>query len=134
MSLLPAIPEVISQLFKKPATNKFPAKYLPPSITSFLKDVGEGKAEILPPIETPLKFRGKITYDHDECIGCKICIRVCPAHAIEFIPETKTVRIYVDQCIFCSQCNDACPTSCMHMSDEFLLADEDRYSENLIVE
>lgn len=134
MSFLPAIPEILKQMLKKPDTNTFPAKYLPPSITGFLDKVAEGKAQIHPPIATPLNFRGKIVYDHDTCIGCKICIRVCPANAIEFIPETKTVRIYVTQCIFCSQCNDACPVNCLHMSDEFLLADENRYSENLIVE
>ena len=134
MSFLPSMVEVLRQFFRKPATNLFPAKYLPPSITGFLKDVGEGKAQVNPPIETPPKFRGKIVYDRDTCIGCKICTRVCPAHAIEFIPETKRIRIYVTQCIFCSQCNDACPVDALHMSDEFLLADEDRFSENMLVE
>ena len=112
----------------------FPCEYLPKSITGFLGKVAEGKAEINPPVPTPENFRGKITYDRDICIGCKICTRVCPANAIEFIKETKAVRIYVTQCIFCSQCNDACPVHCLHMSEEFLLADEDRYSGNLIVE
>ena len=134
MSFFPMIGEVIRQIFKKPATNLFPIKYLPRSITGFLSDVNEGKAVINPTIATPDNFRGKIVYERDKCIGCKICIRVCPANAIEFIKETKTVRIYVTQCIFCSQCNDVCPVNCLHMSDEFTLATEDRYSENLIVE
>ena len=34
---------------------------------------------------------------------------VCPAHAIEFLPSTKRIRIYVAQCIFCSQCTNICP-------------------------
>jgi NAD(P)H-quinone oxidoreductase subunit I len=134
MSFLPMISEVLRQVLKKPATNTFPAKYLPPSITGFLKQVGEGKAEIHPPIETPPNFRGKILYDRDTCIGCKICTRVCPANAIEFIPETKRIRIYVTQCIFCSQCNDACPVDALQMSEEFLLATENRFDENMIVE
>lgn len=134
MSFLPAIPEVLRQFFKRPATNLFPAKYLPSSVTKYLKSVQEGNAVINPPVETPPNFRGKILYDRDTCIGCKLCIRVCPANAIEFLPDTKKVRIFVTQCIFCSQCNDACPVDALHMSDEFLLADEDRYSENMIVE
>lgn len=134
MSFLPTMAEIFRQFFRKPATNVFPAKYLPPSITGFLKAVGEGKATIHPPVETPPKFRGQIVYDRDTCIGCKICTRVCPAHAIEFIPETKRIRIYVTQCIFCSQCNDACPVDALHMSEAFLIANEDRYAEELIVE
>jgi NAD(P)H-quinone oxidoreductase subunit I len=134
MSMLPAIPEVLKQLLKKPATNTFPAKYLPGSITEYLQKVTEGKAEIHPPIETPPGFRGRITYDRDTCIGCKICTRVCPANAIEFIPETKRIRIYVTQCIFCSQCNDACPVDALHMSSDFMIATEDRFEDAMIVE
>jgi len=131
---LPAFREILGQLFKKPITNTFPAKYLPPSITGFFEKVGKGEAEIHPPVELPPNFRGKIAYDRDVCIGCKICARVCPANAIEFIPETKRVRIYVTQCIFCSQCNDACPVNALHMTDNIMLATEDRYSEDMIVE
>lgn len=123
---LPAFSEVLGQFVKKPVTNLFPARYLPKSITGYLGGkVAAGEAEITPPpVPVPENFRGgKIAYDRDACIGCKLCIRVCPAHAIEFIPETKTVRIFVTQCIFCSQCNDACPVSCLHMSDEFMVAD-----------
>ncbi|EJG06920.1 MAG: 4Fe-4S binding protein [Methanofollis liminatans] len=134
MAGLPMIPEVLRQMFKTPATNAFPAKYLPRSVTAFLARVAEGKAEIHPPVAVPPAFRGKILYDREACIGCKICINICPAHAIEFLPGTKKVRIYVTQCCFCSQCNDACPKDALHMSTEFLLADEDRYSDNLIVE
>ena len=63
MSLLPAVPEVIRQILRKPATNVFPAKYLPPSIRGFLRKVEKGEAAIHPPIETPPMFRGKILYD-----------------------------------------------------------------------
>jgi NAD(P)H-quinone oxidoreductase subunit I len=134
MSFLPTMAEVLRQLFRKPATNLFPAKYLPPSITGYLQMVQAGKAAIHPPVQTPPNFRGKILYDRETCIGCKICTRVCPANAIEFLAETKRIRIYVTQCIFCSQCNEACPTSALHMGEEFLLATEDRYAEHMIVE
>lgn len=134
MIRLPSVPMVLRQLFKKPATNFFPAKNLPPSITEFLEAVKAGNATINPPIPTPARYRGKIVYDRDSCIGCKICIRVCPANAIEFIPETKRVRIWVTQCVFCAQCNDVCPKGSLHMSSEFLLATEDRFNEDLIVE
>jgi len=127
------LPKIFSQMFKKPYTNKFPAKYTPSSTTNFLEKVGSGEAKLFPPIETPKGFRGKIKYDRDSCIGCKLCINVCPSGAIEFIEETKKIKIYLARCTFCSQCNDVCPKNCLSMSDEFLLADTDKYSPDLIV-
>ena len=128
------LPHVFSQMFKKPWTNKFPAKYTPPSRTKFLEDVGAGRAQIIPPIETPPGFRGKIQYDKEKCIGCQLCIKVCPSGAIEFKPKGKKIKIYLARCTFCSQCNDICPTNCLSMGNEFLLADTDKYSKDLIVE
>lgn len=128
------LPRVLTQMFKKPWTNKFPAKYIPDNTTRFLDDVKAGKVKITPPVETPQGFRGKIQYNREECIGCKLCIKVCPSSAIEFKPEDKKIRIYLSRCTFCSQCNDICPKNCLTMSNEFLLADMDPYSKELIVE
>lgn len=126
--------QVFSQMFKKPFTNKFPAKYAPKNTTKFLEEVGAGRAEIIPPIGVPNGFRGKIQYDKEKCIGCKLCIKVCPSEAIEFIETNKKIKIYLARCTFCSQCNDICPVKCLSMSNEFLLADSDKYSKDLIVE
>jgi len=128
------LPQVLTQMFKKPWTNKFPVKYAPANTTKFLADVGAGKTKIVPPIETPLNFRGKIKYDKEKCIGCQLCLKVCPCEAIEFKPEEKKIKIFLARCCFCSQCNDICPVNCLSMSNEFLLADADPYSKDLIVE
>ena len=50
MVRLPMMPELLRQLFKKPATNAFPARYLPPSVTKFLHKVAQGEAAINPPV------------------------------------------------------------------------------------
>jgi len=128
------LPKAFAQMFKKPWTNKFPAKYAPSNTTKFLENVQAGKAKIIPPVETPPGFRGKIQYDKEKCIGCQLCLKVCPSEAIEFKPEDKKIKIYLARCTFCSQCNDICPTNCLSMSNEFLLADSDLYSKDLIVE
>ncbi len=128
------LPKVFAQMFKKPWTNKFPAKYIPPSTTKFFEDVGAGKAKIIPAVETPEGFRGKIQYDKEKCTGCKLCLRVCPSGAIEFKEKEKKIKIYLARCTFCSQCNDVCPSNCLSMGNEFLLADADIYSKDLIVE
>ena len=128
------VPELLKQLFLKPFTNKFPAKYAPPSTTKFLQQVGKGEAELIPPVPVPPKFRGKISYDREKCTGCLLCTKVCPSDAIESIPEKKKIRIYLARCTFCSQCNDVCPVDCLNMSEGFLLADADKMAKDLIVE
>jgi formate hydrogenlyase subunit 6/NADH:ubiquinone oxidoreductase subunit I len=134
--MFPAFSWMMKHLFKKPPTNLFPTKYAPKSASAFLQAVQDGKATLIPPvaIPDPETYRGKITYEREKCIGCKMCIKVCPAKAIEFKEEEKKIRIYIGRCIFCSQCNDVCPVSCLHMSNEYLLADVDKVSPNLVVE
>jgi formate hydrogenlyase subunit 6/NADH:ubiquinone oxidoreductase subunit I len=126
--------ELLKQIFKKPGTNVFPVTYYPDSILKLLEKVEKGEVKIHPPVEVPNKFRGKIVYGKDACTGCKLCIKVCPAEAIEFVPDQKKIKIHIDHCIFCSQCNDICPVNCLSMSEEFLLADTDRLSSKLLVE
>jgi len=131
----PIIFELIKQLFHKPATNCFPIKYYPgnTTVTDLITKVQNGEAKINSPVPIPEKFRGKITYEKDKCIGCRLCVRVCPSRAIEFLPDEKKIKIRIDRCIFCSQCNDICPVNCLHMSEDFLLANEDRLSTEMIV-
>lgn len=140
--------EILVQSVKKPVTNLFPAARLPKTITGFLGKVSEGKAALIPPVETPNAMRGKLVYDRKLCNGCGLCMKVCPAHAIEQVvypvppmkegedkPRApKRVRIYVGNCIFCGQCIDICPKDAISQSSEFLLATEDRFAESQIIE
>ena len=125
---------LIKQLFSKPATNPFPARYMPKSVTALLGKVAAGQAQIHPPVPAPDDLRGKIAYDREKCIGCQLCLRVCPASVIEFLPEDKKIRMYVARCTFCAACVDACPVDALETTPDFLLADTDRFSENLVVE
>ena len=47
--------------------------------------------------------------------------------------EKQKIRVYVARCTFCAQCVDACPVQALWTTEEFLLADTDRLTANLIV-
>ncbi|MFC2008798.1 4Fe-4S binding protein [Chloroflexota bacterium] len=124
---------LLRQLFQTPATNAFPARHAPKSVKGFLDKAAKDPSIVTPPVKVPPGFRGKIAYDREKCIGCQLCVKICPAKAIEFIPDEKKVKIYIARCCFCSQCNDVCPTNCLTMTDEFLLTSYDKYSPDMIV-
>ena len=124
---------LMRQLLRRPATNCFPATHAPKSATAFLEAIQHRRVTANPPVPIPPGFRGKITYDREKCIGCQLCIRVCPGKAIEFISEEKKVKFFITRCCFCAQCADVCPVDAIAMSDEFLLADSDKHSPNLVV-
>jgi len=124
---------ILKQLFLNPATNKFPAKYAPASTIQFLNSVTKGEAQMIPPVPVPPGFRGKIAYNKEACTGCRLCVSICPTRAIEFIPEEKRVKIFVSRCCFCAQCVDICPPGVLAMTEEFLLANYDKYADELVI-
>lgn len=110
--------EVITHLFRKPATCAYPFE----------------PAHIYP------HFRGRIEFDSSKCIGCQICVKVCPSKAIE-IPlsaeqpaaeEGKPARrkfdciMKLDHCVYCAQCVDSCPKKALGITQDFELAHVDR--------
>ncbi len=115
--------ELLKQLFKRPFTNLFPAKRIPKSVTDFLLKVKKGEAKPNKPIAVPPGFRGKIAYSREKCIGCQLCVKVCPAAAVEFLPAEKKIRYHLFRCTFCGYCVEVCPVKALLFTDEFLLAD-----------
>ena len=72
----------------------------------------------------PDRFRGKHTFDENACIGCKTCMRVCPASAVEIFKDgnKKTILFDYKKCIFCGNCKYYCPKSAIGMSKQYELA------------
>jgi len=105
------IPTVLRNLARKPATNLFP------------------KTE---PVPVPEDFRGQIKYNVDKCVGCRMCVTVCPAGVFVYLPDIRKVALWTARCVYCSQCVDVCPTGALQMSDEFLLASYDNRDERFI--
>ena len=101
------IQQILQSIFKQPATTTYPA-------TKF---------------EMPDKFRGKLLFHSERCIGCKLCVRDCPARAIEIVKVAdKTFEAHIDlgKCIYCGQCVDSCMKKALEMTKEYELASLDR--------
>lgn len=91
------LPQVLWNLFRKPATVKYPRVK----------------------VEPPEGYRGKPAIDREKCIRCWLCIRACPDQAININKETKTPSIWLGRCTFCGECAEACPTKAIVMTKEF---------------
>ena len=93
--------DIIRSLFKKPFTQLYPFEKKP----------------------APELLRGKLIWDPTKCTGCQLCIKDCPANAIELITLDKVnkrfvMRYNVDRCTFCEQCVVSCRFKCLSMSNE----------------
>lgn len=109
---------------------KGPGKMLP----LVLKMVTRKPATVLYPfvkVEMPDKFRGKLAFDAEKCIGCKMCMKDCPSNAIfiEKIGEKKfKCDVYLDRCVYCGQCVDTCPKDALRNTKDYELAGYNRES------
>jgi len=95
----------MKHMLKKPATIAYP----------------KGELHITP------KYRGKLVFDATDCIGCKLCVRDCPASALTIenvgTKEEKvfTCTLNMAHCIYCGQCADSCKKNCISLSTDIEL-------------
>jgi formate hydrogenlyase subunit 6/NADH:ubiquinone oxidoreductase subunit I len=99
--------EVLAHVLKKPATTHYP----------FVA------------AHMPVNFRGKLISYDSKCVGCKLCMKDCPSHAITITKVAEKrfeVTIDLDRCIYCGQCVDSCNKKALQVTQEFELASLDR--------
>jgi formate hydrogenlyase subunit 6/NADH:ubiquinone oxidoreductase subunit I len=72
---------------------------------------------------TPERLRGQLTFEASKCTGCKICVRDCPAAAIEIVVVDKATKRFVmrfetGRCTYCAQCVVSCNFDAIGMNHE----------------
>lgn len=93
--------DLLRSMFIRPVTECYPAERRP----------------------TTDSFRGMLHWDPEACTGCALCVKDCPAEAIELITIDKTTKRFVlcfhtDRCTFCGQCAYNCRFDCIHLENE----------------
>ena len=81
----------------------------------------------------PEKYRGKVEFDLDSCVGCGACVNVCPTRALTQVDDiecdkpVRKITYRYDACIFCGNCSENCTTeNGVSLSNTWDLAGLDR--------
>jgi formate hydrogenlyase subunit 6/NADH:ubiquinone oxidoreductase subunit I len=99
--------EVLMEFLHKPATLLYPAE-----------------KEAMPP-----RFRGKLVFHAQKCVGCRLCVKDCPSGAIaidKLGDKLFEAILDLDKCVFCGQCVDSCNARALELTDEYELATMDK--------
>ncbi|MCE5297142.1 MAG: 4Fe-4S dicluster domain-containing protein [Euryarchaeota archaeon] len=65
--------------------------------------------------DIPSNNRGRVVWDMERCIWCRLCEKNCPTKAIVTDKAAKTQTITRVRCIQCRTCVDVCPTNTIAM-------------------
>jgi NADH-quinone oxidoreductase subunit I len=72
-------------------------------------------------------YRGRISLQINKCIGCGLCSRVCPANAIEMVPDErvkpagKRPHFKLPECCYCALCAEYCPKEAIELTTDYHL-------------
>ncbi|HET90765.1 MAG TPA: 4Fe-4S dicluster domain-containing protein [Chloroflexi bacterium] len=97
----PLLPEILRTLFNRPITVQYP----------------------FGPLEMPERYRGRVDIQAEKCRGCGLCVRDCPASALELErvdKETFRLIYHPDRCAYCGQCEESCRFDSIYLTNDFV--------------
>jgi hydrogenase-4 component H len=74
-------------------------------------------------------FRGKPELDPELCRGCGVCVRDCPAYALELEREDRErfrLVLYQDRCAYCGQCEASCDFEAIKLGNKIAVGAAER--------
>ncbi len=77
------------------------------------------------PAELPDGYRGRVVIREENCRGCGMCVRDCPAFALELERtdrETYRLIYHPERCAYCGQCELSCNFKAITLLNEFVPA------------
>lgn len=113
-SLLYMLPQVWRALWRGPQTVRYP--FGPP--------------------ELPEGFRGQVVVDPEKCRGCSLCVRDCPAEALDLQRRGKgqyRLIYHPDRCAYCGQCELSCNFDALHLSNVFVPGSTDQETFKVVL-
>jgi formate hydrogenlyase subunit 6/NADH:ubiquinone oxidoreductase subunit I len=124
----PIFKRVASHIFTKPATTKYP--FVKPILPDDARCKTVYTIESCNVIDIGTGNKGGLTLDVRSIVGsnCKVCVRDCPAAAIEIVEVEgkRRPQIRFDKCIFCHQCVESCPRGAIKSSVFYEMATTDK--------
>jgi hydrogenase-4 component H len=73
-------------------------------------------------------FRGHVSVDPEQCIGCGGCANVCTPRAIVVTDpsqEMRVVEFFLERCTYCGRCAEVCQEKAVTLTDQFETATND---------
>lgn len=74
-------------------------------------------------------FRGSVSINGENCVGCSLCVLDCPAAALALDKKSRNCyRLihYRDRCSYCGQCELSCKFNAIYMDKIYKEASAER--------
>jgi hydrogenase-4 component H len=100
-SLAYLLPQIWRVLIKGPRTVKYP----------------------FAPVELPDGYRGRVVIHAENCRGCSMCVRDCPAFALELERNGRDAYRLIhhpERCAYCGQCELSCNFDAIYLDNQFV--------------